>query len=76
MYGARHFIYGDFYSQKYSWMRLSIHLCDKTSRHAQNKTCEEQDKIEEYFAKTLVGVDLLHKVPSLKYQESSKILVK
>lgn len=23
-----HFIYGGFYSKKYSWQRLALHLCD------------------------------------------------
>jgi len=30
IFNTTHFLYGGFYSSKYSWMRLTIHNCDDT----------------------------------------------
>ena len=34
------FLYGDYYSEKASWYRLSVHTCDIEERKIQNKTCK------------------------------------
>lgn len=43
------FIYGDYFSEKFSWYRLVIHTCDLVERAAEGKTCKSPEEIDEYF---------------------------
>ena len=59
------YMYGDYYSSKASWYRLAIHFCDPLERIKEGKKCKEENEIEEYFGKTLIGVDMSVQKPSL-----------
>lgn len=39
-FGHSHFIYGDYYSEKFSWYRLVVHACDEKEREAKGKKCK------------------------------------
>lgn len=51
------YIYGDYYSNKFSWYRLVIHTCNVKEREEQGKTCKSQEEIDAYFRKNIVGID-------------------
>lgn len=63
----KHFLYGGWYSARYSWMRLGIHLCDdsieaRELRKAQGKktyACASEEDSRKYFSENLHGLDLL-----------------
>ena len=59
------FIYGDYYSEKFTWYRLVIHQCDKEKREAKGKTCKPQDEVDKYFRKNIVGIDVSSLKPVL-----------
>ena len=48
-----HFIYGDYTSVTFSWLKLAIHYCDENVR-----TCEEKDEIDSFFRNTIVALKL------------------
>jgi len=60
------FMYGDWYTDKYSYMQLKIHYCHNDT----NSQCETKENIDEYFRKTIVGLKLVKKTPNFKSYEN------
>jgi len=58
-FGDTDFLYGDYYTSKYSWMRLSMHFCDIRERQKIGKTCKSIEESEAFFENNIVGMDLL-----------------
>jgi hypothetical protein len=62
-----HFIHGGFYSDKFSWMRLALHICDsrpeaKIKRISEGKThidCANEVESNNYFEGIIIGVEAL-----------------
>ena len=48
-----HFLYGDYTSDKFSWLKLAIHYCDENLR-----TCEEKDEIDNFFRSNIIALKL------------------
>ena len=54
---TKHFLYGNFYTQKYSWMRLAMHFCDSSEEARQERIqagkkhieCKTKNESIEYF---------------------------
>ena len=55
------FIYGDWYTDKYSYLQLKIHYCQNETY---SNKCETKENIDEYFRKTIVGLKLVKKTPN------------
>lgn len=64
-FGDSDFIYGDYYSPKFSWYRLVIHSCDVKEREAKGKKCKTEEEIDEYFRQNIIGIDLISLKPGL-----------
>ena len=47
------FLYGDYTTDQYSWLRLAVHYCDSKIR-----TCEEQWKMDSFFKTTIISLKL------------------
>jgi len=43
-FNDNHFIYGDYSTTQYSWLKLAIHYCDPSLR-----TCEEKEEIDTFL---------------------------
>lgn len=65
-FGKDHFLYGGFWAQKYSWMRMGLHLCDNSTeatdlRRQQGKKhieCKTEEQIYDYFVnEVIVGIE-------------------
>ena len=62
-----HFIHGGFYSDKFSWMRMALHICDsrpeaKIKRISEGKTyidCANEVESKNYFEGIVIGVEAL-----------------
>jgi len=63
---ADHFLYGDYTSDKFSWLKLAIHYCDESLR-----TCEEKDEIDRFFRTNIVALKLQKNTPQLLTFEHS-----
>ena len=61
------FLYGGFYTYRFSWTRLALHFCDNSSEAIQQRIqegkkhieCKSEEEIKIYFTKTIISLDLL-----------------
>ena len=80
-FDQNHFIHGGFSADKFSWMRLALHICDsrpeaRLQRIANGKThedCEDEETSRNYFLKTVVGVEAISKEASIDDEFSKNI---
>ena len=81
-FGKEHFLYGNIYTAKYSWMRLVLHFCDDTELGKEERIkagkkhveCKSREEIIHYFANTLVGLDLVSESPNLLEDDPDKVI--
>lgn len=72
-YGANDFLYGNYYSAKFSWLRLALHFCDDSAEARKERLtagkkhldCKSKEEINEYFAQNLIGLDVITEQPTL-----------
>ena len=60
-----HYLKNDYYSDKSAWMRLILYECDKTKRE-----CASKSEINDYFAKTILELQINQVKPRLLDYES------
>lgn len=72
-YSDGHFLYGNFYTERFSWLRVALHFCDDTvegraGREAAGKKhvdCKSREEIIEYFASNIISLDIITESPTL-----------
>ena len=82
-FNESHFIHGGFSADKYSWLRLAIHLCDdreearleKIARGQTHVDCASREESLKFFEQNIIGFETWSKVASTD-QEFSKNLYK
>ena len=52
------FLYGDYYQNKSSWLRLALHKCDQKKWSSMNASCATDDQINTYFKQNLIGFEI------------------
>ena len=70
-YGKNDYLYGDYYSDRFSWYRLVVHQCDSVARAKENKTCVTPEESEIYMSKRLLSADLVTLKPSMKNYDAA-----
>ena len=60
-YRSTDFIKGNYYTDKYSWLRLAIHRCDPheiiiENGVKKNITCASREEQDQYFKDTVLAV--------------------
>lgn len=66
-YGDAHFLYGNFYTTRFSWLRLALHFCDDTPQGEEERRkagrrhvkCAGRDRIMDYFASNIINLDVI-----------------
>lgn len=69
-YKSSDFIKGNYYTEKYSWLRLAVHRCDPTelieiNNVVQNKTCASREEQDLFFRETILAMTINDKQPAL-----------
>lgn len=67
------YLYGDYYSPKFSWYRLALHECDPIKRRQQGKKCASKRKINDYFTETLSNIMIQTIKPDLTTYDTKPI---
>ena len=65
-YRSTDIIKGNYYSNKYSWLRLAVHRCDPNdliieNKVEKNKTCASKEEQDQYFKDTILSMTLIDK---------------
>ena len=74
-YGKDDLLYGGYYSEKYSWLRLVIHRCDPNeiivvNKKKVKKSCATRDEQDTFFAENILNVLIHNTEPSLQSDDS------
>ena len=80
-YGDWAFIYGTFYTKRYSRLRLALHFCEdnpeaEEERRVQGKKhlkCKSKDESMDYFGYNIIGLDIFTLSPTLGNTEDEPL---
>ena len=72
MFNESHFIHGGFSADKYSWLRLAVHLCDdreearleKIAMGKNHLNCAPREESMKFFETNIVALETWSKVAS------------
>lgn len=75
-YGDEAFIYGTFYTKRFSRLRLALHLCEDTPEAEEERRqagkkhvkCVSRDESFDYFAQNIIGLDIFTQSPTLGHE--------
>lgn len=81
-FSDNHFLYGGFWAQKYSWMRMGLHMCDSSPKATEERKmagkthwkCKEPEEIYNYFEnEVLIGIESYSNEASITQEFSKKL---
>jgi len=78
------FLYGTFYTKRYSWMRLALHFCNDTKSAEEERKlkglkyvkCKSKEESKDYFANNIIGLDMLSYYPTLTGDSENTMEIK
>ena len=72
-YDDGHFLYGNYYTTRFSWLRLALHFCDDTPEGKLDRIqagkqyidCKSREEIIDFFSSNIIALDMITESPTL-----------
>ena len=82
-YDDGHFLYGNYYTKRFSWLRLALHFCDDTPEGRLDRIqagkqyidCKSREEIIDFFSSNIIALDVITEAPTLG-EGSAQVLAK